>query len=328
MCVAALAAAVSLLAGCGATKVVATTDIPIPLVVKVPATVALYIPQEFSQYVHNEKRWNTEWSMDLGTAQSQGLTKLVNSMFEHVVPVASIEAGANLGEEVSAILEPSVEEYAFVTPRDAGSPFYAVSVKYRMNVYSADGRLADSWGFTGYGTSPSEGLSSVPPLTRATSLAMRDAGAKLAVEFREQAMVRDLIPGTGPATSSAEAGGGAAEAPEVAGGGEEKAAVANPPASGAAPAVPAASTAKAEEKQDGNAKPPVKEVKAAPAAEPAAAKAGETPETTKAEDGASSGKQPEKAPEKTSSPAAEAAKPATPAASPPEPTKIPAPPPS
>jgi len=95
---------------------------------------------------------------------------------------------------VRAILEPSVEEFAFVTPRDAGSPFFAVSIKYRVNVYLPNGKLADSWGFTGYGTAPAEGLSSAPPLQTATALAMRDAGAKLAVEFREQAIVRGLLP--------------------------------------------------------------------------------------------------------------------------------------
>lgn len=181
-------------AGCGANKLVATTNIPVPLVVKVPVTVALHVPKEFTQYVHTEKRWSTDWSMDLGKAQSEGLIRLVTAMFDRVVLVDSIANGAPAGQDIRAILEPSVEEYAFVTPRDAGSPFYAVSVKYRMNVYSPDGKLADSWGFTGYGTSPSEGLSSTAPLTRATALAMRDAGAKLAVEFREQAIVRGLLP--------------------------------------------------------------------------------------------------------------------------------------
>ena len=187
-------AALALLSGCGTTRLVATTNIPPPLVVKVPVAVALHVPKDFAEFVHKEKRWSTDWAMELGQAQAEGLTRLVQAMFERVVVVDSINAGAALGQDIRAILEPSVEEYAFVTPRDAGSPFYAVSVKYRMNVYSPDGRLADSWGFTGYGTAPSEGLSSTAPLTRATALAMRDAGAKLAVEFREQAIVRGLLP--------------------------------------------------------------------------------------------------------------------------------------
>lgn len=242
--------ALALLGGCGTTRLVATANIPPPLVQKVPVTVALHVPKEFSEFVHKEKRWSTDWAMELGKAQSEALTGLVQAMFERVVLVDSINAGAALGSDVRAILEPSVEEYAFVTPRDAGSPFYAVSVKYRMNVYSPDGRLADSWGFTGYGTSPSQGLSSTAPLTRATSLAMRDAGAKLAVEFREQAIVRGLMPGSEPQSP------GTANPPADPS--------ASPPPAGAAPAA-------------GTAAPPAKAAGTSTDKVPAAPKAAEAP---------------------------------------------------
>jgi hypothetical protein len=184
------------LAGCGPVKLIANTNIPTPLVVKMPIAVALFIPREFSTYVHNEERWSTDWHVELGKAQSEGITRLMNSMFERVVAVESVSAGQSHADGgVRAILEPSIEEFAFVTPRDAGSPFFAVSIKYRVNIYLPDGKLADSWGFTGYGTAPAQGLSSAPPLQTATALAMRDAGAKLAVEFREQPTVRGLLPG-------------------------------------------------------------------------------------------------------------------------------------
>lgn len=194
MLAAATAAFVSLAAGCGPVKLVATTNIPTPLVVKIPVAVALFIPKEFAEFVHNEERSGTDWHVALGKAQSDGLKRLLTAMFERVVMVDSLNAGSAAGSDIRAILEPSVEEYAFVTPRDAGSPFFAVSIKYRVNVYTPDGRLADSWGFTGYGTAPSQGISSNVPLTQATALALRDAGAKLAVEFREQAIVRGLLP--------------------------------------------------------------------------------------------------------------------------------------
>jgi hypothetical protein len=183
------------LAGCGPVRLVANTNIPTPLLVKMPIAIALFIPKEFSTYVHNEERWSTDWHVELGKAQSDGIMRLMNAMFERVVPVESVSAGqAHAEGGVRAILEPSIEEFAFVTPRDAGSPFFAVSIKYRVNIYLPDGKLADSWGFTGYGTAPAQGLSSAPPLQTATALAMRDAGAKLAVEFREQATVRGLLP--------------------------------------------------------------------------------------------------------------------------------------
>ena len=205
-----------LLAGCGPVKLVASTNIPPPLVVKLPITVALFMPTEFSSYVHKEERWSTKWHVELGQAQTDGITRLMDAMFERVVRVDSVNAGTQVPGGVAAILEPSIEEYAFVTPRDAGSPFYAVSIKYRVNVYLPDGKLADSWGFTGYGTSPSQGLSSEAPLSAATALAMRDAGAKLAVEFREQAVMRSLLPESATADSPPPATPGApGEAPSV-----------------------------------------------------------------------------------------------------------------
>jgi hypothetical protein len=188
-----VAIAALLLAGCGPVKLVATTNIPPPLVVKIPVSVALFVPTEFADYAHDEERAGTDWHIEIGKAQTDGLSRLLNAMFARVVRIDNLNAGASAGPDIRAILEPSVEEYAFVTPRDAGSPFFAVSIKYRINVYTPDGRLADSWGFTGYGTAPSQGITSDAPLTKATALAMRDAGAKLATEFREQAIVRGLI---------------------------------------------------------------------------------------------------------------------------------------
>jgi len=186
----------ALVAGCGPVRLQATTNIPTPLIVKIPIGVALFIPKEFSQYVHHEERWSTAYEIDLGHAQAEGITRLMTAMFERVVAVDSLNMAGRLDDGgVQAILEPSIEEYAFVTPRDAGgAPFFAVSIKYRVNVYLPDGKLADSWGFTGYGTSPSRGFASETPLAAATALAMRDAGAKLAVEFREQAVLRGLLP--------------------------------------------------------------------------------------------------------------------------------------
>lgn len=189
-----LAAVLVLLAGCGPKHVIATARIPQPLVVKIPVAVALFMPPEFQQYVHKEERWGTDWNIEIGKAQAQAISGLLNAMFERVIVVDSLNSGSQAGDSIAAILEPSVEEYAFVTPRDAGSPFFAVSIKYRVNVYLPDGKLADSWGFTGYGTAPAGGLSDTEPLQNATALAMRDAGAKLAVEFRDQAIVRGLLP--------------------------------------------------------------------------------------------------------------------------------------
>jgi hypothetical protein len=181
------------LPACRPVRFAAHTNIPQPLLTPIPVTIGLYLPEEFKQYVHKEERWSVEWEIELGQAQTDGLTRLVNAMFAGVVELDSI-MGAVANPEIRAVLEPQLEQYSFVTPRDAGAQFYAVSLKYRVGLYSPDGKLVESWPFTGYGSVESSGFGGEDPLRKATAIAMRDAGAKLAVEFRQQAMVRGLLP--------------------------------------------------------------------------------------------------------------------------------------
>ena len=54
--------------------------------------------------------------------------------------------------EMRGVLEPILEDYSFVTPRDAGARIFAVSVKYRINGYDRPGKMFESWTFTGYGS--------------------------------------------------------------------------------------------------------------------------------------------------------------------------------
>lgn len=188
-----LAAFACAITGCQPVRFEATTNIPRPLLTPIPVTIGLYLPEEFRNYVHKEERWSVEWQVDLGKAQTAGIERLVNAMFERVVVLDSI-MGAVADPEIRAVIEPQLEQYSFVTPRDAGAQFYAVSLKYRVGLYAPDGKLVESWPFTGYGSVEASGFGGEDPLRRATSLAMRDAGAKLAVEFRQQAMVRGLLP--------------------------------------------------------------------------------------------------------------------------------------
>jgi hypothetical protein len=185
----------ALLAGCVTTEFEAQPVIPEPLVTRIPVVVGVHLPTEFREAVHREKRDGTEFAISVGRAQADGFMRLMTAMFTRVVPVTSVDAGAAADPEIRGVLVPVLEEFSFVTPRETGTPLYAVSLKYRINAYTPAGAPVDSWVFTGYGAQSS---SSVPgqgkaALQQAAGIAMRDAGAKLAVEFREQAIVRGLI---------------------------------------------------------------------------------------------------------------------------------------
>jgi len=188
------------LAGCGATQMKVETVIPPPLVTRIPVVVGIHVPPEFSTAVQHEKRDGSEYMIDVGQAQTDGFVRLMNAMFTRVVPVASVEAGAATDPEIRGVFEPQLVELSFVTPRDTGTSVYAVSLKYRITAYTPSGQPVDSWTFTGYGTQPGSQMpgQGTEMLKKAAALAMRDAGAKIAVEFREQAIVRGLIDESAP----------------------------------------------------------------------------------------------------------------------------------
>lgn len=185
----------AMLAGCGATQFQVQHDIPEPLVVRIPVVVGFHVPAAFREAVHREERDGTEYVIEIGKAQADGFGRLMAAMFTRSVPVAAANAGAATDPEIRGVLEPVLEDFSFVTPRDTGTPLYAVSLKYRINAYRPAGEFVDSWTFTGYGTQPGSQMPGQGKslLQKAASVAMRDAGAKIAVELREQAIVRGLI---------------------------------------------------------------------------------------------------------------------------------------
>ena len=196
------ALAMTLLSACAPTKFETQSDIPQPLIERIPVVVGVYMPVEFTEKVYEEKRegGGGEYSIGLGKAQSAGFMRVLNAMFKRVVSVASPKDAAAVDPEIRGVLEPVLEDFAFVTPAESSTPTYAASLRYTIRLYSPQGELAESWTFTGYGSQPASQFpgKGAEALAVATRLAMRDAGAKLAAEFHEQAIARGLLPAVQP----------------------------------------------------------------------------------------------------------------------------------
>jgi hypothetical protein len=186
--VVALAAA---LAACGGIKVKAENSVPQPLVEELPLSAGVYYSTEFRNYAAREERWSTSWQVELGAAHVAAIDRLTKAIFASVTPVSDL--GKLPATPLDLILEPRFEEYSFLTPRDSGSEVYAVTIKYRINIYDGQARLIDSLVLTGFGNELAGSLSSSAPLAVATRKAMRDAGAKFAAEFPDQPVVKKLV---------------------------------------------------------------------------------------------------------------------------------------
>jgi hypothetical protein len=187
-------AALAALTGCGDVQVAAESQMPTPLVDPLPITVGIHYTEDFSKYAHAEERWGVKWKAELGPYHVRMAERLFNAAFRETIAVKDLkDLPAN--PPYVAIIEPRIEQYSFITPKDTGANYYAVTIKYRLNVLAPSGETADSLTFTGYGSFKSGGMSSTTPMVSATKAAMRDAAAKFLVQFPEQDVARKLLAG-------------------------------------------------------------------------------------------------------------------------------------
>jgi hypothetical protein len=109
------------------------------------------------------------------------LSKAFRGLFREV---EVLSARAQLGPDTDIVITPSVLEVQLSTPSDSYLNVYEVWIKYNLDIESADGEAIDSWFMPAYGKTPdSFMLSRTEAIKEATIVALRDAGAKLLLDF-------------------------------------------------------------------------------------------------------------------------------------------------
>src|SRR6476619_913482 len=132
--------------GCTPTRFETTADVPPPLIDKIPVVIGVHLPLEFREKVYEEKReGGGRYTIGLGKAQTAGFMRIMEAMFARVVTVDTPAAAAATDKEIRGVLQPTLDDYAFVTPVDSGTPLYAASLRYTVRLYSPTGQLSESW---------------------------------------------------------------------------------------------------------------------------------------------------------------------------------------
>jgi len=180
------------LTGCEQSLAVkAEGDVPAAMVERLPATVAVRYPEQFRNHLyHEDTEDRPNWSVATGSSQVATFDRVLSSMFE-TVP-AGPEGSAP--PEADAILEPQIEEAQFATPRETKLEFYEAWFRYRVRLYEPDGQLITDWRFSAYGKSPKGFMAGRERgLNEAITVALRDAGAKLAVGLPAQPALKSWL---------------------------------------------------------------------------------------------------------------------------------------
>lgn len=169
--------AVALLSGC-TSNVQVKQQFPDMVAQPRDLNVVLVMDHEFQYYVAQP---NEKTSIQLGAAQVELMTKAFSGLFAEVKVVASKEQA---GSATDLVIIPSVREVQLSTPTESYLNVYEVWIKYNLDIESADDVPIDSWFLPAYGKTPhSYMLSRSKAIDEATVIALRDAGAKLMLDF-------------------------------------------------------------------------------------------------------------------------------------------------
>ncbi|MEM6936012.1 MAG: hypothetical protein AAF552_06120 [Pseudomonadota bacterium] len=168
------------LAGCAGTVVI-EQEFPEPVVQPLPFSAGIYYSPQFSEYVYTEEEGKL--TFELGTKQQAVYDKIFGALFEQTIPVPSPDQD-NSSYGVDLVLEPVLEEYAFLSPAETATNFYAVSMKYQIRLYSDQGTIVGYWPFVAYGKDRKRFVNGNQSLGEATTLALRDAAAAMVSQFK------------------------------------------------------------------------------------------------------------------------------------------------
>ncbi|MCY4154259.1 MAG: hypothetical protein OXD47_07455 [Gammaproteobacteria bacterium] len=163
------------------------SDIPSPVVSRLPVKMGVVYTDELRNYVYEEDSEDRpEWKIDSGASHLTLFQQILASMFAEVteVPTTSTQV------DVHAVLLPSIAEMQFALPAETRTDFYEAWVKYNVELYNRDGNAIANWSVTGYGKSSTEFMKSRDKgLNAAVNQALRDAGARFALGFSRVADV-------------------------------------------------------------------------------------------------------------------------------------------
>jgi hypothetical protein len=181
-------ALVATLSACSGVTIKPQASLPKPLIVQLPVTVGLIIPPDTRKFTDKETRFGTDWKIDLGPGEVRLMQDTFKDLFQQVEEFRDLDSAraAKDKDNLKAVFEARMDQYSFVTSRETGGRYYAVTIRYRISLYTPQGEKVDTYSLTGYGSSLAQGMSGGKPLTLATTHAMRDAAAKFLVQFPEQ----------------------------------------------------------------------------------------------------------------------------------------------
>ena len=185
----------TILAGCSQSlDLKVNSEVPTPLVNKIPIAVGVYYDDKFKNYAYHENSPERKnWDIESGPSQVALFDQVLSSMFKVVNHIESLPVSGD-PSGIQAVLVPSIEEMQFSLPKETRMDMYEVWIKYKIRMQDVNGNVIAEWTLTAYGKSSTKFMKNREKgLNGAMDLALRDAGAKLAIGFPKVAGVKQWL---------------------------------------------------------------------------------------------------------------------------------------
>ena len=166
------------------------SEIPEPLVTKLPLSVGVYYPDQFRRFAYTE---NSEargtWHITSGDSQVNAFSRIIGDLFTDFRELNTPTESA-----VELVLVPEIAKMQFATPAETGFDYFEAWVEYVVRVTTGDGEPLPEWRYTGYGQATAERFAGIETgLAASLSDALRNAGAQLATGLPEHPPVEQRI---------------------------------------------------------------------------------------------------------------------------------------
>jgi hypothetical protein len=174
-----IVAATLLLGGCSSvTNVLVAQQFPSVNAQPRDIKASILFDEAFTNY---KAEPNKKIIIDMGQAQIELLKQAFGGLFSEVEFITAKEQ-ASLDSQL--LIVPQVREVQVTTPSETYLNVYEVWIKYSLEIEGRDGVTIESWFMPAYGKTPdSFMLSKADAIEGATNIALRDAGAKLLLDF-------------------------------------------------------------------------------------------------------------------------------------------------
>lgn len=167
------------LTGCSSSaSVQVVSDFPKVLANPKPISAAIVFDKSFTDF---QAQPNKNTQLAIGSSQQRLFKNAFQGLFD---PVQYVSSKEDIEGDVSLIITPSVWEVQISTPSQNYLNVFEVWIKYNLDIQSADGEQISSWFMPAYGKTPDSFMASkTAAIEQAAITALRDAGAKLLLDF-------------------------------------------------------------------------------------------------------------------------------------------------